>query len=292
MARDYTNHSRFFFTSYRDIQDAINNEIVNKFDIVVCSDTQEQILVTEDLQLVPIKSRVYRFVSVASAETFLNNATDTYQGQIVSILNTKLGTYQAYMVNRRDSGRFYVTAISVYNASDIDYNEIGNRPIEQISGNIEKPAILSEQSDGLYKVEGAFKISPNLITIFQSYNSDLISVKHNADDTVSVKVITSSSITDYTVNNNGDVIDKGTYITKEWIESQGYSTTEYLDAKLEAMNLITRDEALEYIQALIAEGITDAVNQAFDDTFNERFDRRLRESLKMEDQENIQGLFG
>ena len=58
------------------------------------------------------------------------------------------------------------------------------------------------------------------------------------------------------------------------------------------MNLITRDEALEYIQALIAEGITDAVNQAFDDTFNERFDRRLRESLKMEDQENIQGLFG
>lgn len=291
MAKDYTNHSRFFFTNYQQIQDAINNHIVNAFDVVVCSDTQEQILVTEDFNLVPIKSRVYRFVSVSSAETFLNSSKDSYQGQIVSILNTTLGTYQAYIVNQRGSGRFYVTAISVYNASDIDYNEIGNRPIEQIGGNIENPVILSEQEDGLYKVEGAYKVSPNLVTIFQSYNGDLISVRHNDDGTVSVKVISSYSITDYLVNNVGDVIDKGTYVTKEWIENQGYSTTAYLDAKLEAMNIITRDEALEYIQALIQEGITDAVNQAFDDSFNERFDRRLRESLQMEDQNNIQDLF-
>lgn len=291
MANDYTSHSRFFFSNYSEIQDGINNGTVNANDIVLCADTQEQILITTNFELKPIKSRVYRFVSVVSAETFLNNATDTYQGQIVSILNTTLGTYQAYMVNKRASGKFYVTAISVYNASDIDYNEIGNRPIEQIGGNIENPALLSAQEDGLYKVEGAFKVAPNLITIFQSYNGDLISVKHNDDGTTNVKVITASSITDYLVNNNGDVIDKGTYVTKEWIESQGYSTTAYLDAKIEAMNLITRDEALEYIEALIAEGINEAVNQAFDDTFNERFDRRLRESLKMEDQENIQGLF-
>lgn len=290
MAKDYTKHSRFFFTSYKDIQDAINAEVVNAFDVVICSDTQEQILVTKDLNLVPIKSRVYRFVSVVSAEEFLNNATDSYQGQIVSILNINTGTYQAYIVNKNNAGRFYVSAISVYNASDIDYNEIGNRPIEQISGNIENPVIISNQNDGLYKVEGAFKISDGLTTIFQSRNGDLISVSHNTN-TTEVKVITSGSITDYLVDNNGIVIDRKIYATREWIESQGYASEQYLDAKLEAMELITRQEALVYIRELVQEGINEAVNQAFDDTFNERFDRRLREQLQMEEQTNIQGLF-
>lgn len=291
MAKDYTGHSRFFFTSYSDIQDAINREIVNINDVVICSDTQEQILITQDLKLKPIKSRVYRFTSVPSAEAFLNQATDSYQGQLVSILNVSTGTYQAYIVNKNNAGRFYVTSISIFNASDLDYNELGNKPIEFISGNIERPVVLSEQSDGLYKVEGAYKVSSGLETVFQSYNGDIVSVTRNNDGTTDIKIITSSSITDYLVDEQGTIQSKGIYTTKEWVESQGYVTEQFVDSKLEAMNIITREEALEYIQALIEENVASTVNQIFDDTFNERFDRRLHEKLQMEEQSNIQGLF-
>lgn len=291
MGKNYSDHSRFFFANKSELQDQINNGNVNAWDLVVSADSKEFILVTDDFELVPIKSRVYRFTSILSAETFLNTASDTYQGQIVSILNTSTGSYQAYIVNKNNAGRFYVSAISIFNASDINYNEIGNRPIEQIGGNIEKPAILSEQQDGLYKVEGCFKVSPGLETIFQSYNGDIMSVKHNSDGTIAVKSITSSSIIDYLVDTQGNVIDKQQYATQQWITSQGYVTESYIDNKLEAMNIITRNEALQYIEALIQEGIQESVNQIFDDTFNARFDARLRESLQMEEQSNIRGLF-
>ena len=291
MPKNYSDHSRFFFANKRELQDQINAGNVNAWDLVVSSDSKEFILVTDQFELIPIQSRVYRFTTISSAEAFLNSATDTYQGQLVSILNPTLGTYQAYIVNKNGAGRFYVSAISIFNVSDINYNEIGNRPIEQISGNIEHPVILANQQDGLYKVEGSFKISEGYLTIFQSYNGDLISVTHNIDDTISIKHITSYTITDYLVDNNGNVIDKQEYVTKQWIISQGYVTESYIDNKLEAMNIITRNEALQYIQALIQEGVRESVEQAFDDTFNARFDARLRESLQMEEQSNIRDLF-
>jgi len=292
MAKNYSDHSRFFFSSYQEIQDYINAEQINQWDIVLCKDTQEFILVTDQFELVPIKSRVYRFNSVTNAEAFLNEAKDSYQGQLVSILNTSVGSYQAYIVNKNNAGRYYVTPISVYNVSDIDYNLIGNRPIEQVGGNIENPVILSELSDGLYKIEGAYKISSRSKTIYQSYNGDLLSVTHNdEDDTDGVKIITSSSITDYVVDNRGNIIDKGEYITKQWIESKGYMSSDDLDAKLEALNIITKDDAVYYIQELVREGTEEIVNELFDDTFNARFDQRIRETLIMEEQQNIQKLF-
>lgn len=290
MAKNYSDHSRFFFANKKELQDQINAGTVNAWDLVVSSDSKEFILVTDQFELIPIQSRVYRFTNISSAESFLNSATDTYQGQLVSILNPNLGTYQAYIVNKNNANRFYVSAISVFNASDIDYNEIGNRPIENVSGNIEHPLIASNLNDGLYKIEGAFKISPGLATIFQSFNGDIISVTHG-DNGTNIKVITSYSITDYLVNNGGDVIDRNSYASKEWIVAQGYITEQYVDTKLEAMNIITRSEALQYIQALVQEGIQESVDQAFDDTFNARFDARLRESLRMEEQSNIRNLF-
>ena len=292
MAYDYTNHSRFFYASSREIEDYINQGVVNKWDLVLCQDTKEFMLITDKLEMVPIKSKVYRYTTVAEAEAALNDASDTYQGQMVSILSLATGSYQAYIVNKNNAGRFYVSPISVYNASDIDYNEIGHRPIEQISGNIENPIMLTDLSDGLYKIEGAYKVSTGLKTIFQTRNGDIISVTHETETgNTAIKVITSSSITDYLIDNTGGVIDRGTYITKEWIERQGYMTSDDMDAKLDALNVITRDEAVSYIQELIRESVEQTVNDVFDETFNERFDTRLRQQLVMEEQQNIRNLF-
>lgn len=41
------------------------------------------ILVSDTFDLIPIHSKVMRFTTVNEADTYLNNAIDTYQGQIV-----------------------------------------------------------------------------------------------------------------------------------------------------------------------------------------------------------------
>jgi len=289
---DYGRHSRFFFSSYREIQDHINAGTVNQWDIVLCSDTQEMLLVTDDFSLVPIQSRVYRFSSVASAESFLNSHKDTYPGQIISVLSSVTGSYQAYMVNQRSNGTYYIQSISVYNSSDLDYNTIGNRPIDNIGGTIEDPVVLSELEDGMYKIKGAYKISDQLETVFQNINNDLITID-TYEDGKAIKVISSSSITDYFVDE--EKVTRRSYITDEWIKEQGYLTDSEVDAKLQALNIITRDNALEYIRELVREGVEsvvyDVVDEAMDATFNEKFDLRLSQKLVMEDQENIENLF-
>ena len=289
---DYGKHSRFFFSSYREIQDHINAGTVNQWDIVLCSDTQEMLLVTDDFSLVPIQSRVYRFSSIASAESFLNSHKDSYPGQVISILSSVTGSYQAYMVNQRSNGTFFVQSISVYNSSDLDYNTIGNRPIDNIGGTMEQPTVLDTLDDGMYKISGAYKISDKLETVFQNLNGDLITVEHDLEG-VSIKVISSSSISDYYVDE--EKVTRRVYVTDEWIRDQGYLTDSEVDAKLQALNIITRDNALEYIQELVRQGVEnvvyDVVDEAMDATFNEKFDLRLSQKLVMEDQENIENLF-
>ena len=289
---DYGKHSRFFFSSYREIQDHINAGTVNQWDIVLCSDTQEMLLVTDDFSLVPIQSRVYRFSSIASAESFLNSHKDSYPGQVISILSSVTGSYQAYMVNQRSNGTFFVQSISVYNSSDLDYNTIGNRPIDNIGGTMEQPTVLDQLDNGMYKISGAYKISDKLETVFQNLNGDLITVEHDLEG-VSIKVISSSSISDYYVDE--EKVTRRVYVTDEWIRDQGYLTDSEVDAKLQALNIITRDNALEYIQELVRQGVEnvvyDVVDEAMDATFNEKFDLRLSQKLVMEDQENIENLF-
>lgn len=282
---DYSKHSRFFFDQYQKIQDGINAGTINQWDIVLCSDTQEMILVTDEYKLVPIHSKVLRFTSVSAAETYLNQANDTYQGQIVSIYVPSLGSYQAYIVNQDNARHFYVSAISVYEQSDIDYNVIGHRPIENVSGSIESPVILGSQPTGIYRVSGAYKISEGYLTIFQSYNSDLFTVTHLDDGETRVRAITSSSIVTYVVNDDdgGVVVDRQNVATEQWVQDQGYLTESDVDVKLAALNIFTKEEARQYVE--------EAVNSILDVTFNERFDTRLAESLIMEDQNNIRKLF-
>ena len=53
---NYISHSRFVYTNYDKIQEAINLNIINANDIVLCEDTKEMILIRDDLSLFPVKS--------------------------------------------------------------------------------------------------------------------------------------------------------------------------------------------------------------------------------------------
>lgn len=287
MAANYSGLSRFFFDSYSKIQDGINAGKINQWDIVLCADTREMFLVNENFDLIPIHSKVLRFQSVTEAETYLNQASDTYQGQMVSILHPKTGSYQAYIVNQNGSGQYKVSSISVFDASDIDYDNLGNRPIVNSGGDIEHPLVLYKQPTGIYRVNGAYQVSDEIETIYQSYNSDLFTVTHNEDGTTRVRCITGDTIVSYLVMSDGAIVDEQIAVTQEWLRLQGYVNDSTLQDKLDTLGLMTRTEAQTYINQLIR----DQVAQLVRDQFDAEWDQRVSDTFIQEDQANIYKLF-
>ena len=263
---DYTNHSKFAYKNEDQIQQDINNGTLGPYDLVVCRDTKEFILIASDLTLVHIQSKVYRFIDVESAEKILNENTDTYEGQLVSVLSNK-GTYEGYIVNKNSKGKYYITPLNVYSGS-IDYDSLQHRPITNLEGAIFDPVILDIQRDGIYKVNGSYKISDALDTVFSSMNNNMFIVSHDGDVTY-VKKVGSYEIVDYTIN-NGNVI-ASVIPTQEWLKEQGYASWNEVDAKIEAMGLITKNEIEEYVQNVVLQTIDATVNERIEYIFDQKF---------------------
>lgn len=266
---NYTDHSRFIYANYDEIQDGINRGDVNVNDILYTKDTHENVIVSPDLTIYPVQCRVYRFNNIDSANTVLNESTDTYAGQIVAILGFN-GNYSAYIVNKRSTGRF---AVDPLNRDDpnvsVDYDTLGNRPIINLYGKIFSPVILDVQNDGIYKVSGSYKISESLNTVFYGGDSYMFMVEHQDDQSVMIKRIGVGDITDFTVS-DGSVV-QSVVPTSKWIEEQGYVTENYVYNLINNMNLITKDEINQYVTEIINNNVTNMVQDAITKEFDERF---------------------
>ena len=125
-----SNRSRFAYLNHDEIQTAINNSQLDAYDIIYTKDTHENIIITPDLEIVSVGSRIYRFPDANTAETYLNMATDTYEGQIISVVYD--GHYVAYIVNKNTSDHFYVTPLNAYEG-ELDYDELQHRPVSNLS---------------------------------------------------------------------------------------------------------------------------------------------------------------
>ena len=102
--------AKWAYLPYDSIQPKIDEGILDQFDVIYTSDSHENLIITPDLTLWSVRSRIYTFDSVADANTALNTNTDTYKGQIVSILNGD--KYTAYVVNQDSNGVYSVTTLS------------------------------------------------------------------------------------------------------------------------------------------------------------------------------------
>lgn len=272
---DYTNHSKFLYSNVDDIQKAINSSEINANDIVISKDSQEFILIKEDLTLLPIKSRIYRFTDTEKAEAVLNTNLDTYEGQLVAVLSSK-GTYEGYIVNKNIEGRFYINPLNVY-AGSIDYDTLQHKPIVNITGEIYSPVILDEQRDGIYRVNGSYKLSNSIDTVYASTNNNLFIIEHRDDGSVFIKKIGTDEMCDYLVK-DGDVTIT-VVPTTEWLKEQGYANTEYVDKKLEAMGLITKNEIEQYVSDIVLQTIDATVNERIEIAFNERFEETTSKEI-------------
>lgn len=267
---DYTNHSKFVYKNYDEIQDSINSSELNAWDLILCKDTKEFLLIKEDLSLAPIKSKIYRYVDIESAEKQLNTLSDTYAGQIVAVLNEKTGCYEAYIVNQKINGQFKLDPLNIYTGS-IDYDTLSHRPIINVeSDDISAPVVLDTLKEGFYKVNGSYKISDSIDTVFSSYSSNLFWVHHGEDGTVYVKRIGATDITDYVINVDG-TYSVAIVPTTEWLKEQGYVTEPYIDAKIAALDFVNKTEIEEYVQNVVLQQIDTIVNERIELAINDKF---------------------
>lgn len=271
--------AKWAYLPYNSIQQKIDEGVLDAYDVIYTKDSHENVIITPDLTLWSVKSRIYTFDSVADANTALNTNTDTYKGQIVSILNGD--KYTAYIVNQDPNGVYFATALS---ADNIDYNTLGNRPIKNLIGTLDIPIMISSLDVGMYKVKGQYKISATDITTYLSTDGDLFIIEESATEKL-IKRFTKDTIQDYVISDSG--AEKKTYITDKYLTDNGYSTTAYVDSKLVAFEETIKQDIRTYVE----QTVEDVINEKVDEIIDERLDAKLDERIKGSTDEEVQNFF-
>ena len=271
--------AKWAYLPYNSIQQKIDEGVLDAYDVIYTKDSHENVIITPDLTLWSVKSRIYTFDSVSDANTALNTNTDTYKGQIISILNND--KYSAYIVNQDPNGVYFATALS---AENIDYNTLGNRPIENLVGTLDSPIMISNLDIGMYKVKGQYKISATDITTYLSTDGDLFIIGESDTGKI-IKRFTKDTIQNYVISDNG--IEKTTYVTDKYLLDNGYSTTTYVDSKLAAFEESIKQDIRTYVEQTVEDVITEKVDEIID----ERLDAKLDERIKGSTDEEVQNFF-
>ena len=102
--------AKFAYINKDEIVPYIQDNILNSADIVYTKDTHENYFISPDLIPIAIKSTIYCFESEKEAEEILNQSSDTYAGQIVSI--RKDDVYKGYIVNKsKEKDKYIITSL-------------------------------------------------------------------------------------------------------------------------------------------------------------------------------------
>ena len=94
------------YMRYASIATKIQSGEIDAYDVIYTTDTHENYVISPDLEPWVVRSRVYVFDSVEEANTQLNANTDTYVGQIVSVIVED--KCKGYIVNKDALGNYYV----------------------------------------------------------------------------------------------------------------------------------------------------------------------------------------
>lgn len=259
------NRSRYGYLNLADIQDRIDSGKLDAYDLIYTKDTHECYILTEDLEQVPIKSRVYQFPTEEEALLYLHAATDTYEGQLVAI--KQKNRYKAYIVNKDDEDLWCVTLLSDAD-EQIDYNTLGNRPITNLTGTLANPIIVETLDNGIYSISGQYKVFDSIDTIFSSYENHIFLVEKSETET-HIKDISSTDMITYSLV--GDEIQQDKLVTSKFLKDNNYVTDSDLDKKIQTLDILTKTEASEYIEQ--------AVNSYLDSKLDSAIDQKLDEKI-------------
>ena len=267
--------AKYAYLSYDGMISKIADGTLDGYDIVYCSDTHENYVISPELQPLSVRSRVYVFDSVEEANTQLNINTDTYIGQIVSVIVED--KCKGYIVNKDVLGNYYVDKLTI---DDIDYNTLGNRPIINLIGDLDNPIIIDKLDVGIYNVKGQYKISNLIETIYLSASSVLIMVEKDGND-IYIKHITADKIADFFISDNS--VTSHEYITDQYLKDNNYATTDYVDNKIAALEQSINEDIEKYI--------ADIVDKQFSSMLDEKIQAKIDEKIQPIDNAQVQSLF-
>lgn len=266
--------AKWAYLSYDSMIAKIQSGELDAYDVCYCHTTRENYVISPELEPWAVRSKIYVFNSVEEANTQLNINTDTYIGQIVSVITDEV--CKGYIVNKDKEGSFYVEALT---ADNIDYDTLGNRPVKNLVGTLDEPVIITELNSGTYKIKGQYKISDDYGTVFLSSDGDLFLTNKTSTEN-RIKRITKDTIQDFVVSDN-DVV-KRTYITDEYLTDCGYATTEYVDNKVLALEESIRADIEAYVEQTVEDVITQKVDVIIDERLDVKLDERIQETTNEE----------
>lgn len=278
------NKAKYGYLSYSDIFNRIQEGKLDAYDVVFTKDTKEAVVITPELDVFSIKSKVYVFDSVLDAINMLNAQSDTYVGQIVSIKQDD--TYRGYVVNK-ENDNFIV--VPLWECPDgVDYNTLGNRPIYNLVGTLDNPIFLNDLSDGVYSVTGQYKITDNDVTVFLTISPTLIFISHTDEHKILIKRVSSFEIKDYIVDNSMDkqIVSVDSYLTDSYLKKSGYITESDVDKKLAVLKAEQESELKQYIQSSLSEQLDDMILEKIEDKLDEKFEEKI-ERISNDDITNL-----
>ena len=257
------NRVKYAYLDYSDISTRIENGEIDQYDVVFTKDTHEQYLIKDDLSLLNIKSRIYCFDSIISAKEKLNSNTDTYEGQIVAIVDNDSGVYHGYIVNKSDD-EYIITSLAD-NGNKIDYDSLVHRPIINKTGSLANPLTIGELDNGLYSVSGEYRIFLEYPTIFSSFINHLFVVEKE-NDKIYVKDVSAKKIVTYILSNGQVSIED--VITSNYLTENQYITETDFDAKIKALDFVTRNEISDYVKQITTEYLEQNLDSKIDEKIN------------------------
>jgi hypothetical protein len=257
--------AKWAYLNYSSIQSKIDDGTLDSYDVIYTKDTHENYVISPDLEPWAVRSRIYVFNSEDEANTQLNINTDTYVGQIVSIFKGEV--CKGYIVNKNQDDTYYVEQISPDN---IDYNNLGNRPIENLVGTFVSPIYVDTLNSGIYKIKGEYKITEDGETVYLSTSGDLFSIEVT-DTEKHIKRFTKDSIYDFVIKDNGIVQNK-------------YATEDDVNRALE-------DAINESIKEYIENEVNNIIESKVIEIINNQFDGILNEKITPIEDEEIEELF-
>ena len=267
--------AKWAYLSYDSIQTKIDEGVLDAYDIIYTKDSHENVIISPDLEIWSVRSRIYVFNSVEEANTQLNINTDTYIGQIVSVIVED--KCKGYIVNKDALGNYYVDKLTI---DDIDYNTLGNRPIINLIGDLDNPIIIDKLDVGIYNVKGQYKISNLIETIYLSASSVLIMVEKDGSVT-HIKHVTTDKIADFFISDNS--VTSHEYITDQYLKDNNYATTDYVDNKIAALEQSINEDIEKYI--------ADIVDKQFSSMLDEKIQAKIDEKIQPVDNAQVQSLF-
>ena len=208
--------SRLGYVNYDEIQDRIDNGQLDEFDVVIVKDQDTVSYIAPDLTIHNITTRLEIFVSESTAKRTLNASSTTYVGMPVAIYHE--GSYKLYIVDGTPGDWEVLPAWG--NPVNFSYNDLVDVPLINKTGTVGDMVILNELADGMYAVNGLFKVSNHSTEILNSSSPELVIVKSNGE---SVTRVTGKETLTYDTTGTGEpTVEKFTTesVVDEMIDEQ------------------------------------------------------------------------